>query len=77
MSPARDAFDSPLYNAIANRYNVAIRIIGLPGGSPCPLLLPAIADLLAGAEVDMPPAHGTFKEARRVQEEGEQTELGM
>ena len=24
-----------------------------------------------------PPAHGTFKAARRVQEEGEQLELGM
>ena len=29
-----------------------------------------IAELLRGAEVQMPPAHGTFKQAQRVQQAG-------
>jgi len=37
-----------------------------------------IAELLAGAKVAMPPAHGTFREAPRAQQEdGQQMELGM
>jgi site-specific DNA-methyltransferase (adenine-specific) len=37
-----------------------------------------IEDLLAGKEIDMPPQHGTFKQAERIKkQEGKQGELGI
>ncbi len=35
-----------------------------------------VADLLRGAEIKMPPAHGTFKQAQREQVRGQQTMFG-
>jgi site-specific DNA-methyltransferase (adenine-specific) len=44
---------------------------------PCIQLL-TIAELLHGAEVQMPPQFGTFKQAQRERmKQGEQPELGM
>lgn len=44
---------------------------------PCIQIL-TIAELLRGAEVQMPPQHGTFRQAQKVQQtEAEQPELGM
>jgi hypothetical protein len=40
------------------------------------MTLLSIADLLRGAEVKMPPAFGTFKEAQRVKAQGQQFTFG-
>jgi hypothetical protein len=40
------------------------------------MTLLSIADLLRGAEVKMPPAHGTFKQAQRVKAQGLQLGFG-
>ena len=39
-------------------------------GDNLDILREYIAELLRGAEVKMPPAHGTFKQAQRVQQVG-------
>ena len=33
-------------------------------------LIPTIEELLDGAEAQMPPTHGTFKQAQKVKEKG-------
>ncbi len=51
-----------------------------PYWGKCPRIqILTIADLLKGAKINMPPAHGTFKQAQKVKNDmgAEQVELGM
>lgn len=36
-----------------------------------------IADLLAGKGIEMPPQHGTFKQAERVKNDSDEQQLGL
>jgi site-specific DNA-methyltransferase (adenine-specific) len=43
---------------------------------PCIQLL-TIDDLLRGKKIDMPPEHGTFKQAQKAEQQGQQHMLGL